>query len=120
MSLTLPDPDNLAWPTDFVFLTEMEITFQPGDEVHVMSRTDPRGNTVEWWKGYTVTPDMQGPPRVGMFPGNHVEIVNGNPEIPQRPQIPHPGQITHPGGMPGQGFPPEDFYGGPPPFGDPM
>lgn len=51
----------------------------------MLSRADPRGNPVEWWKGYTVDPNMQGPPRIGMFPGNYVEIVHGNPEVPPRP-----------------------------------
>ena len=63
----------------------MEISFQPGNEIHVLSRADPRGNPVEWWKGYTADPNVQGPPRIGMFPGNYVEIVNGNPEVPPRP-----------------------------------
>jgi len=68
-----------------VCAVEMEISFQSGNEIHVLSRADPRGNPVEWWKGYTVDPNMQGPPRIGMFPGNYVEIVNGNPEVPPRP-----------------------------------
>lgn len=63
----------------------MEISFQPGDEIHVLSRYDGQGNRAEWWKGYVAKIDMQGPPRIGMFPGNFVELTLSNPEVPQRP-----------------------------------
>jgi len=65
---------------DFQAQNGMEIAFQRGDRIGVLSRTDPKGNPSTWWKGYVVPqPPQPLPPRVGMFPGNHVEPDTPSP-----------------------------------------
>jgi len=82
----------------------MELTFRAGDELIVLSRTSPQGEPSEWWKGYLARPPppVPGQPplppaayqRVGMFPGNHVELVPVGPAAP--PALPAPAPASAP------------------------
>jgi len=67
---------------EFKAQNQMEISFAPGDEVHILSRVDSQGNPVEWFKGFVLNSQDPKSARVGMFPGTHVEIVEANPNLP--------------------------------------
>lgn len=58
---------------DFSAQNAVELTLQRGDEIDVISRSTANGQPAAWWKGRLVS----NPGRVGLFPGNHVELVSG-------------------------------------------
>lgn len=56
---------------DFAGQNAVELSFNRGDVIDVISRTTSKGQPAPWWKGRLPT----NPSRVGLFPGNHVELV---------------------------------------------